>query len=71
MPARRDEVIVAATLDNVRHGSAIDLQIRRNVPAEIGGSDDNQTTTRLTRGVAMRDRREEDNGEKQSTEVAR
>jgi hypothetical protein len=52
MPARRDELVVAATLDNVHHGSAIDLQIGGKVPAEVGGSDDNKTTAGLTGGVA-------------------
>ncbi len=69
MPACRDEVIVAATLDNIRHGSPIDLQIGGKVPAEVSGPDDNQTTTRLMRGVAMRDHTKEGKNEKQSAEV--
>ncbi len=56
MPARRDELVVAATLDNVRHRSAINLQIGGKVPAEVGGSGDNETTTLATRGLGRRDR---------------
>jgi hypothetical protein len=71
MPARRDEVIVAAPLDNICHGSAIDLQIGDKVPSEVRGSDYNQTTSRLTCRVIIWDRRKKDKSEQQSAEVAR
>jgi len=49
MPPSRDAVVVAATLDDVRHGSAVDFQAGGYVPAEIGRSDHNQASARLTR----------------------
>ena len=36
-------MIVAATLDNVRNGLAIDLQVGGQVPAEVRHSDHNET----------------------------
>jgi hypothetical protein len=35
MPARGDEVIVTATLDDVRDRLTIDLQVGRKMPAEV------------------------------------
>jgi hypothetical protein len=35
MGTSRDAVVVPATLDNVRNGLAIDLQIGGNIPAEV------------------------------------
>ena len=51
MPGCRDEVVVAATLDDIRHGSSIDLEVDRKVPAEVRHSDDNETATWLSSGV--------------------
>ena len=51
MPPGRDAVVVPATLDNVRNGLAIDLQVGGNVPAEVRHSDHNETATWLSRGV--------------------
>ena len=42
-------MIVTAALDDVRYGSAIDLQVSCKVPPEIGCSDNYQATTRLSR----------------------
>ena len=66
----RDAVVVAATLDNVRNGLAIDLQIGGKVPAEVRHSDHNETATWLSRGVGYRDCREEDENQKKSAEIA-
>ena len=55
MPPGLDAVIVAATLDNVRNGLAIDLQVGGQVPAEVRHSDRNETATWLSRGVGYRD----------------
>jgi hypothetical protein len=46
-------VVVAATLDDIRYCPSIDFEVKRNVPAEIRGSDQNQTTTRLNRSFAL------------------
>jgi hypothetical protein len=70
MAARRDNVIVPATLDDVRDGSAVNFQAGGNVPAEIRRSDHNQTTTWVSRGVAKRDCGKEDNSYKKSADVA-
>jgi hypothetical protein len=70
MPAGRDDVIVAAPLDNVRHGPSIDLEVGCKVPAEIRRSDDNEATTPLSRGVAKRHGRKEDENQKKSADVA-
>jgi hypothetical protein len=51
MRTSREAVIVSATLDNVRNGLAIDLQIGGKVPAEVRHSDHNETATWLSRGV--------------------
>ena len=61
---------VAATLNNVSDGSAIDFQVGGNVPAEIRRSDDNETATRLSRGVANRKCNKERNSKKKSAEIA-
>jgi len=60
MSADWDQMIVAATLDNVSNGSAIYLQVDGKVPAEIRRSDHNQTATRLSRSVAERNSGKED-----------
>ena len=62
----RDAVVVAATLDNVRNGLAIDLQVGGKVPAEVRHSDHNETATWLSDGVGYRDCREEDKNQKES-----
>jgi hypothetical protein len=51
MPPGRDAVVIAPTLDNVRNGLAIDLQIGGNVPAEVRHSDHNETATWVSRGA--------------------
>ena len=66
MPPGRDAVVVLATLDNVRNGLAIDLQIGGKVPAEVCHSDYNETATWLSGGVGYRDCREEDGNQKKS-----
>ena len=70
MRTSRDAVVVPATLDNVRNGSAIDLKVGGKVPAEVRHSDHNETATWLSRGVGRRDRREEDENEKKSVDIA-
>src|SRR6476620_10966179 len=70
MPPGRDAVVVPATLDNVRNGSAIDLQVGGNVPAEIRHPDHNETAAFLSCGVGYRDCREEDENQKKSAEIA-
>ena len=62
-------MVITATLDNVRHGSAIDLKIGGKVPAEIRRSDHNQTATRLSRSVAKRNSGEEDKNQKKSADA--
>jgi hypothetical protein len=42
---------------------AIDLKVRRKVPAEVRYSDHNETATWLSRGVGQGDCREEDENE--------
>jgi hypothetical protein len=71
MPASRDQTVITATLDNVSHGSAINLQVGGNVPAEVRRSDHYQTTTRLTRSFAKRKPGEEDKNQKTSADVDR
>jgi hypothetical protein len=50
--------------------SVFDLEVDRKVPAEIRHSDDNHTTTRLSRGVSKRDCRQENKNQKKSADVA-
>jgi hypothetical protein len=69
MPASRDQTVIAATLDNISHGSAINLQIGGNVPAEVRRSDHNQTTTRLTRSFVKREPGEEDKNQEKSADA--
>ena len=66
----RDAVVVAATLDNVRNGLAIDLQVGGKVPAEVRHSDHNETATWLGRAVGYRDCRKEDENQKKSADIA-
>jgi len=70
MSACRDNMVITATLDNVRHGSAIDLKIGGKVPAEIRRSDDNEATIWLSRGIAKRDCRKEDKNQQNSADIA-
>ena len=70
MPAGGDEALVAAPLDDIRDGSSIDLEVDGKVPAEIRRSGDNQTTIRLSRGIAKRHGRKEDKNQKKSADVA-
>ena len=69
MSAGWDQMIVAPTLDNVSNGSAIYLQVGGKVPAEIRGSDHNQTATWLSRSVAKRNSGEEDQNQKKSADA--
>lgn len=69
MSAGWDQMIVAATLDNVPNSSAIYLQVGGKVPAEIRRSDHNQTATWLSRSVAKRNSGEEDKNEKKSADA--
>ena len=66
----RDEVVVAATLDNVRDGLAIDLEIGGKVPAEIRRSDHNQTSPRLTGSFGKRESGNEDKDKNKSADAA-
>ena len=59
-------MVVPATLDNVRNGLAIDLQVGGKVPTEVRHSDHNETATWLSGGVGYRDCREEDENQKKS-----
>ena len=70
MSAGRNPVVVPAILKNVGDGSAIDFQVGRNIPAEIRRSDDKETATRLSGGVANRKCSKERNSEKKSAELA-
>ena len=70
MPPGRDAVVVPATLDNVRNGLAIDLQVGCKVPAEVRHSDHNETATWLSRGVGYGDCKEEDENQKKSADIA-
>jgi len=69
MPAGRDTVVVPATLDNVRNGSAIDLEIGGKVPAEVRRPDHNQTTTRVSRSLARRKSGDENKNKNKSADV--
>jgi len=69
MSAGWDQMIVAPTLNNVSNGSAIYLQVGGKVPAEIRGSDHNQTATRLSRSVAKRNPGGEDQNQKKSADA--
>ena len=62
-------MIVAPTLDNVSNGSAIYLQVGGKVPAEIRGSDHNQTATWLSRRADKRNSGEEDQNQKKSADA--
>jgi len=64
-----DQMIVAATLDNISNGSAIYLQVGRKVPAEIRRSHHNQTATRLNRSFAKRTSGEKDKNQKKSADA--
>jgi hypothetical protein len=57
-------------LDDVRHVSAIDLEMESNVPSEIGGPENNQTPVGLAGGAANRDRRNTNQDQKTSADVA-
>jgi hypothetical protein len=70
MPSRRNAVVIAATLDDIRHGSAVDFQAGGNVPAEISRSDYNQTSGLLSRSFARRDSAGEDKNNNKSADVA-
>jgi hypothetical protein len=70
MPPSRNGVVVAATLNNVCNGLAINLETGSKVPAEVRYSDYNQTSARLTRSLAKRESREEDKNKKKSAEAA-
>jgi hypothetical protein len=69
MSAGWDQMIVAATLDDVPNSSAIYFQVGGKVPAEIRRSDHNQTATWLSRSVAKRNSGEEDKNEKKSADA--
>jgi len=70
MPAGWNDMVITAALDNVRHGSTIDLQVGRKIPAKVRRSDDNETTFWASGGVGNRDRRKEDKNQKKSADVA-
>ena len=63
-------MVIAAVLDNVRNGFAIDLQIGGEVPAEIRDPDHNETATLGTGGVGCRDRKEKDKNQNKFADVA-
>jgi hypothetical protein len=63
-------VVVAAPLDNVRGGLAIDLEIGDKVPTEVCCSDYNETSGRLTRSFARRNSGDEDKNKNTFTDVA-
>jgi len=63
-------VIVSATLDNVRDGLAVDLQVGGKVPAEVRHSDNDETAIWLSSGVGYRGCREEDENQNKSADVA-
>ena len=62
-------MIVTATLHDVGNGLAIDLQVRCEVPTEVGYSDDNETASR-SGGVGCRDCRKENENKNKSAEIA-
>jgi hypothetical protein len=48
-------MIIAATLYNVRDGSAIDLKMERQIPSKVRNPQDNQTPAPLSGGSSDRD----------------
>jgi hypothetical protein len=70
MRPRRDEAVVASPLDDVRHVSAIDLEVESNVPPEIGRPENNQTPAGLAGGAANRDHRNANQDQKTSADMA-
>jgi hypothetical protein len=70
MRPRRDEVVVAPPLDDVRHVSAIDLEVKSNVPSEIGRPQNNKTPAGFARGAGNRDRRDTNQNQKTSADLA-
>ena len=69
MPPGRDAVVVPATLDNVRNGLAIDLQVGGKVPAEVRHSDHNETASRFS-GVSLPGLQRKSENQKKSSDVA-
>ena len=63
-------MVIAAALNNVRNGFAIDLQIGGEIPAEIRDPDHNKTTTLIRGGVGCRHCKEENENQKKFTDVA-
>ena len=58
-------MIIAPTLDTVRNGLPIDLEVCREIPSKVRHPNDDQTTPLVSRsGVAYRGCREEDENEK-------
>jgi hypothetical protein len=55
MTPRRDQVIVAATLDDVRDGSAIYLEMDSYVPSEICCPQNNKAASRLSNSTSRRE----------------
>jgi hypothetical protein len=54
MTPRGQETVVAATLDNVRDGSAVDLKMEGQIPPKVRGPQNNKTPTRLGGGSDRR-----------------
>jgi hypothetical protein len=63
-------VVGPVTLNNIRNGLAIDLEIGGNVPTEVRHSDNNETAIWFSRGVGYRDCREENETQKKSPDAA-
>jgi len=70
MAPRRDEMIVTAALDNIRHSFAIDLEIENQIPPKVWSSQDNKASTWLSGRAAHRDRRHQNQNEENSAKVA-
>ena len=69
MSPGRDVTVVPATVDNIRNGLAIDLEIGGNLPAEVRYSDNNKTATWLSCVGGYRDCGEEDETQKESADA--
>jgi hypothetical protein len=54
MTARRHKVIVGASLHDVGHRSAIDLQIENYIPSKVRTPQNDKTATRVSGGSSDR-----------------
>jgi len=57
--------VIAATLHDVRNGSAVDLKIESQIPSKIRRPDNDQMPTRLSGGGSDRNRANENKNEEE------